>query len=153
MQATGGNIYQICRKQAEITQESAAEMLYIDVKTLSNYENEKSPVPDEVVARMAEIYGIYSLPFYHLKYYSPLGKFLPDYVEPENLGDMGFQAIIAKDEINDTVSRFTGILKDCKHEVPQKKAADFTACMDCFRAIGGKVMSIEAYGRRFKFAE
>ena len=136
-----------------MTQEYASEMLFIDVKTLSNYENDKSPVPDETVARMARLYSIYSLPFYHLKYYSPLGEFLPDYIEPDSLGDMGFQGIIARDEMIDTMEKFTGIIKECKKCIPQEKAGDFTECMNRFKAIGGRVMSIEAYGRRTKFTD
>lgn len=136
-----------------MTQEYAAEHLYCDTKTLSNYENEKSPVPDTTVARMAELYGIYSLPFYHLKYYSPLGKYLPDYMEPAGFGDMAFQGIIARDELIDTIDKFTGILKACKTNIPQEKAEAFNACMDGFRAVSGKIISIEAYGRRVKFVE
>ena len=125
-------------------------MLFIDVKTLSNYENEKSPTPDEIVAKMAELYGIYSLPFYHLKYYSPLGKYLPDYMEPESLSDMAFSGIIARDELIDTIDKFTDIVKNCKTNIPPEKADDFTECMDGFRAVGGKVISIEAYGRKLR---
>ena len=131
-----------------MTQEYAADQLFIDVKTLSNYENGKSPVPDETVAKMAEIYGIYSLPFYHLKYHSPLGKYLPDYKEPNGFGDMAFQGIIARDELVDTIDEFTGIIKECQNIIPLEKADAYTHCMDCFKAVGGKMISIEAYGRR-----
>jgi len=148
MNGKDGNLYQICRKQAGFTQESAAERLFIDVRTLSNYENEKSPVPDEVVAKMAEEYGIPSLPFYHVKYYTPLGKFFPEYIEPQGFGDMAFIGIVARDELSDTVDRFTSIIKECKQAVPTDRAEEYERCMDELKAVGGQIMSIEAYGRR-----
>jgi len=152
MNGKDGNLYQICRKLTGFTQECAAERLDIDVRTLSNYENKRtddeSPVPEKVIARMAEEYGIPSLPFYHVKYYTPLGKFFPDYIEPDGMGDMAFQGIMARDELVKTIDRFTGIAKECKKGIPPEKADEYAECMDWFKSIGGTIMSIEAYGRR-----
>jgi hypothetical protein len=98
---------------------------------------------------MAKVYGTPSLPYYHVKYYTELGEFFPDYIEPNGLGDMGFQGIISHDELVETIEKFTGIIKECRNEeIPPEKIEPYTDCMDCLKTIGGRIVSIEAYGRR-----
>ena len=44
--------YKMCRENADYTQEYAAGALGVAVRTLSDYENDKLPVPDDIVDRM-----------------------------------------------------------------------------------------------------
>lgn len=70
------SIYQIARENAGFTQEKSAEMLNISVESLRLYEYEKRTAPNEIVANMADIYGVRHLPYQHLRN-TPCGDFLP----------------------------------------------------------------------------
>ena len=149
MNKTGGNLYKYCWNFADFTQEYAASKLYIEVRILSDYENGKKHVPNNIVAMMAKLYNIPSLPYYHVKYYTELGEFFPEYIEPNGLGDMAFQGVVSRDDLIDTIDKFTGIIKICKNEeIPPDKLDEYMDCMNCFKVVGGRVLSIEAYGRQ-----
>lgn len=74
------NIYQSARERAGLTQEAAAERLYIAPETLRTYESGRRRPSDEMVAMMAELYGYLPLGYQHLKT-GVLGAQLPDLAE------------------------------------------------------------------------
>ncbi|NLW01214.1 MAG: helix-turn-helix domain-containing protein [Clostridiales bacterium] len=79
MQKQCGNIYKTARKAAGLTQEQAAEMLYISTRSLAEYEAGRTVPPCDVVCRMVEVYGATWLAYMHLKTSSEVGRrFLPD---------------------------------------------------------------------------
>lgn len=79
MQRKYGNIYKNARKAAGMTQEQAAELLYISVRSLAEYEAGRTTPPDDVVCRMVEVYGAKHLAYLHLKQSTEVGRrFLPD---------------------------------------------------------------------------
>lgn len=79
MKRTCGNIYKTARRNAGLTQEQAAEQLYISVRSLAEYEAGRTIPPDDVVCRMVDVYGDKSLAYLHLKQSTEVGrKFLPD---------------------------------------------------------------------------
>ena len=84
------NLYKTCRVSAGFTQEEAAELLAVAPRTLSDYERDQARVPDDTVARMAEVYNAPLIAYYHLRRFSPLGKYLPELQEPQTHGDMAF---------------------------------------------------------------
>ena len=96
------NRYKSCRNNAGFTQEQAAELLHIAVRTLSEYENGGN-VPDEIVAMMADQYRAPVLAWWHLKTTSVLGKFLPEIIAPTTHGDIAFLADSSKDELEKAV--------------------------------------------------
>ena len=55
--------YKTCRKLAGLTQEQASELLCVEVRSLSGYEN-GAKVPDDIVARMADGYNVNSPKLY-----------------------------------------------------------------------------------------
>ena len=72
-------IYQTCRKAAGMTQERAAELLGVAVRTLAAWESGERPVPDLRVADMVDLYGTPYLAIQHLRLYSALGpQVLPE---------------------------------------------------------------------------
>ena len=72
-------IYQTCRRAAGMTQERAAELLGVAVRTLAAWEAGERPVPDLRVADMVDLYGTPYLAIQHLRLYSALGpKVLPE---------------------------------------------------------------------------
>ena len=76
----GGSIYFQCRKEAAkyndrlSSREGASEMLNISVSSLSNYELGLTPVPTDVVVRMADLYGAPELEACYCKNDCPIGK-------------------------------------------------------------------------------
>ncbi len=76
----GGSIYFRCRKEASkyndklCSREGASELLNISVSSLSNYELGLTPVPTDVVVRMADLYGAPELEACYCKNDCPIGK-------------------------------------------------------------------------------
>lgn len=104
--------YKTCRESAGIKQEDAANMLNVSCRTLSDYENGKARVPDDIVDSMAELYRSPLLAWWHLKHNSILGKYLPDVFEPKTEVDMVFQGILAKDKLSPVVDGLKEIMAD-----------------------------------------
>ena len=72
------NVYKSCRIAAGLTQEQAAECLYISVRKLSDYENGHDTPPDDLVERMSVLYDAPKLAWFHVITKNPLGsKILP----------------------------------------------------------------------------
>ena len=140
------NRYKVCRETAGLTQEQAAEVLHVSVRQLSDYENSKQRVPDEMVSSMAEQYNAPLLAWYHLKYNHPLGKFLPDLQEPRTNGDMAFQAILAKDELDPAVDDIKKIVSD--GIVDESEQAAFRECIKRMRDVNGKIFSVVIYAEK-----
>lgn len=73
------NIYKTARRNAGLTQEEAAERLYISTRSLLEYEAGRTIPPDDVVCRMVEVYGAKHLAYLHLKNATEVGRrYLPD---------------------------------------------------------------------------
>ena len=83
------NRYKTSRDIAGFTQEHAAAKLNISVRRLSQFENGKTP-PDDIAAKMAEIYNDGKLISYHMRIAHPeLAKYLPEPFEIKSI----YQAI------------------------------------------------------------
>lgn len=73
------NIYKSARRDAGITQEQAAEQLYVSTRSLAEYEAGRTIPPCDVVCRMVEVYGAKHLAYLHLKQSTEVGcRFLPE---------------------------------------------------------------------------
>lgn len=106
------NYYKTCRDNANLTQEYAAGALGVSVRQLSDYENDKAPVPDDIVDRMCVVYDTKYLALWHLKNKTRLGQYLPDFFEPESVGDMMFSLALAEDGVSDAYAAIKEIYRD-----------------------------------------
>ena len=106
------NYYKMCRENASLTQEYAAGALGVSVRQLSDYENDKAPVPDDVVDRMCTAYDTKYLALWHLKNKTRLGQYLPDFFEPESVGDMMFSLALAEDGVSGAYAAIKQIYRD-----------------------------------------
>ena len=140
------NLYKICRVSAGLTQEQAAELLAIAPRTLSDYERDQARVPDDTVARMAEAYNAPLIAYYHLRRFSPLGKYLPDLQEPQTHGDMAFQAIIARDELGPAVDCIKRLVADGAIDSDEQR--QFSECITALWRVYGKILLVVAYVER-----
>lgn len=137
------NMYKVCRCTAGFTQERAAELLVVAPRTLSDYENGRANVPDDVVAKMAEIYKSPLLAWWHLRETSVLGKYIPDIVMPQTNGDMAFQLIIAEDELKTSVQEIKRII--AAGEIGGVESELFKNNIDILRNINAKLLSVVIY--------
>ena len=64
MKEASRNYYKECRESAKLSQEQAAELLHISVRSLSDYENGKTVPADDIVECMVDIYHTRLLFFY-----------------------------------------------------------------------------------------
>lgn len=72
------NIYKLARKSAELTQEKAAELLNVSLRSLADYEGGKTIPPDDIVCSMAKVYKTDWLGYLHLKTSETGKRYLPD---------------------------------------------------------------------------
>lgn len=132
--------YKTCRESAGIKQEAAAEFLNVSCRTLSDYENGKARVPDDIVDSMAELYRSPLLAWWHLKSNSVLGKYLPDVVVPKTEVDMVFQGILAKDKLSPIVEGIKEIMSDGTIDDLEEDALNDH--IDDMRIVNNKLTSI-----------
>jgi transcriptional regulator with XRE-family HTH domain len=100
MQNDSRNIYQIARKIAGYTQERSAEMLYLSVESVRDYESGKTIPPNGVVCRMVEIYNAQYLAYQHLIYSSEVArKCLPNF----KIEDLQAAMMRLQKEVNDFI--------------------------------------------------
>ena len=101
MKRTCGNIYKTARKAAGLTQEQAAELLHVSVRSLTEYEAGRTIPPDDVVCRMVEVYNTRYLAYLHLKNSTEVGRrFLPEL----HLVDLPMSVLKLQKEVDDVTS-------------------------------------------------
>jgi transcriptional regulator with XRE-family HTH domain len=142
MRKDGDNRYKLSRNNAKFTQEQAAEMLGVAPRTLSDYENERARVPDDVVAAMADVYNCPLLAWWHLKNHSVLGKFLPDVQMPVTNGDAAFQLWQAQ---NSLVPAVKDIMEIMSGELCEDKSNDLKKNMERIEQVRAALASVTLY--------
>jgi len=141
------NGYRICREDAGLTQEQAAEVLHVSTRTLSDYENGHTKTPDEIVSAMTEKYKTPPLVWWHFKYHSVLGKFLPDIQMPQTHGDMAFKAVLAKRDLDPAVEIIAEIMAD--GQIDKHKKDDFREFIRRLKKAKEKILSVIIYAEQF----
>lgn len=131
---------------AGLTQELAAELLHISIRTLSDYENGHTQVADDIVAAMADLYNSPILAWWHLRETSVLGKFLPEIITPQTNGDMAFQVILAQDELAAAVTGIKQIMSD--GEISSGEKVTYRECIELIKNANGKLFSVIAYAKK-----
>ena len=100
MRENSQNIYKNCRKNAGLTQEQAAELIAVGVRTLGGYEIGEAIPPDLVVCKMVEIYDAPYLAYQHLKESTEVGRrYLPEI----NISDLSKSILRFQKEFRDIV--------------------------------------------------
>lgn len=145
MRETCLNYYKVCRENSGLTQMKAAELLEISDRSLSDYENCKTKVPDEIVERMTHIYSSPVLAWWHIKNTSVLGKYLPNIFTPQTNVDMAFQTILAQDELDPAVRSIKKIMSD--GVISDDEKLEFHSSINKINNVAGKLISVVAYAQ------
>lgn len=152
MQYNCRNYYKICRESAGFTQEYAAELLVVSVRSLSDYENGKTAPADEIVDKMVDIYNTKLLGWWHLRNTSKLAKkCLPDIQPPQTNSDIYLQIAFSEDEF----LKMKGLVKEILFgtEITDKELKNFEEVKKLAKDISGKLISISAYELEIKTNE
>ncbi|AHM56384.1 putative prophage lambdaCh01, transcriptional regulator [Peptoclostridium acidaminophilum DSM 3953] len=79
MKAQCKNMYQNARQLAGLTQLMAAEYLNVSVRSLADYETNRTIPPEDIVCAMDKLYNARWLVYMHMKQNTLLGRiYLPD---------------------------------------------------------------------------
>lgn len=112
MPGNGTNIYQKARKEAQMTQEQAAEALYISEKTVKAWERGERVPDNTTVSRMAALYGTPWLALEHaLETAEPLG-ILPEGITLQGLPTAVLRLINKATALADGYRRLMQIAED-----------------------------------------
>lgn len=141
-----GNRYKICRETTGLTQYEASELLHISERSLSDYENDKTKVPEDIVANMADIYKAPLLGWWHLRETSLLGRFLPEFVMPQTNGDMAFQLVLADDQLTPAVDMIKKIMSN--GQIDECEWDDFYKCIEAIKSVNSKLFSAIVYAKQ-----
>jgi len=79
------NIYQAARLAAGITQERAAELICVSVRSIAAYEQGERIPADDIVVKMVEVYDTQFLAYQHLRINMELARGLLPEVKPTTL--------------------------------------------------------------------
>lgn len=149
MKETSRNYYKECRENAKLSQEQAAELLDISIRSLSDYENGKTIPPDDTVEKMVDVYHARLLGWVHLRNTSSLAmKCIPEVQEPRSEADILLQVIFSEDDVLDIKKKMKEILKDGK--ITEDEINDFNEVKKRAKIVAGKLLSIAVYESEFE---
>lgn len=100
------NPYKRARAATRLTQEEAAELLYISSESIKRYEGGRCIPPDDVVARMCEVYDIPWLALEHAQATDTLGVLPELEVKP-----LPMASIVLTNRLRGAADRLGGLLK------------------------------------------
>jgi len=123
MTQSGGNIYGRYRRAAGLTQERAAELLDMPVRTLAHWEAGTYLPPDDKVLRMVDIYQAPTLAIEHLRSRSAMAaQLLPD-VSPLSFPEaaLALLAAVKEFEVGENDLELMKIAADGKVSGEEKK--------------------------------
>ena len=143
------NYYKQCRENANLSQEQAAELLHVSIRSLSDYENGKTIPPDEVVEMMITIYHTKLLGWLHLRNTSSLAmKCIPEVEKIKSEADIFLHIVFSEDGISEIKTKIKEILEDGK--ITPDEQSDFEKIQQQARNMIGRLFSIAAYELNFK---
>jgi len=140
MQKKGRTIYQTARLYADLTQESASELLNISCKSIGTYERGETIPPDEIVIAMVELYNTPWLSYMHLKINNPVGKkYLPD-IQLRELSSSILDLQVEMDNANKVQLGIATMGRD--NIVDRDEAPQWKGYMSNLRTLGGALFSV-----------
>lgn len=107
------NNYQLCREQAELTREAAAEQMeYVSADRIEKIENERSlPHPEEILA-MSKVYKAPDLCNFYCSHQCPIGQeFVPE-VKIKDLSQITLEMLASLNALEKEKNRLIEITVD-----------------------------------------
>lgn len=92
------NIYKLARSNTSLTQREASEKMFISLRSIADYETNKTTPPDDVVCMMVEIYNTTWLAYEHLRKSTMVGK---KYLPKIKYSELAQSVLMFQKEVND----------------------------------------------------
>lgn len=145
MQRECENMYKKARKNAGLTQDEAAERLYISKRSLADYEAGVTVPPDDVVCAMIELYGNRWLGYQHLQAHSEIGRrYLPEIQET----DLAVAVLKLQKEVKDIDHIQADMIEvACDGKVEQHERSKWGFVEKEVREVAGAAMALVFAGR------
>lgn len=140
-----GIIYQAARKAAGYTQEHAAELLSVSVRSLAEYEAGGRIPPNDVVERMVEIYNAQYLAYQHLKATNALAaRIIPD-IKERSLRELALRIYNRKRRIakESSIDRLMEIAED--DYIDEQERPEFEEIVSELRELVRSGLELEVY--------
>lgn len=143
MSENGMNIYATCRRASGMTQERAAELLGVAVRTLAAWESGERIPPDLRVADMVDLYATPVLAIQHLRLHSMLAPALLPEVSEVSLTRAVCQLCTAVRAVSkmDTETRLLSIAADGR--VDELEQEEFSALLAGLQPVVQAVLALQ----------
>lgn len=140
-----GMIYQSARKAAGYTQEHAAELLAVSVRSLAEYESGGRIPPNDAVERMVEVYNAQYLAYQHLKATNALAARIIPAIEERSLMELALRIYnrLRRFAQEGSVDKLLTIAEDGR--IDQAERAEFDAILADLREIVKSGLELEIY--------
>ena len=121
------NIYKAARRAAGFTQEHAAELLGVSVRSLADYETGQRLPPNDVVDRMSTVYNNIPLGIQHVRETNAFMSHVVPAVQPRSLMESAVRLYNRLNRFSSThsVERLLEIAEDGR--IDQEERAEFDA--------------------------
>ena len=139
------NIYKAARRAAGITQERAAELLCISVRSLADYETGQRIPPNDVVEDMVVCYDYQKLAFQHLQATNALAARIIPAIEERSLMELALRIYnrLRRFAQEGSVDRLLSIAEDGR--IDQEERPEFDAILADLREIVRSGLELEVY--------
>ena len=139
------NIYKAARRAAGITQERAAELLCISVRSLADYETGQRIPPGDVIDRMSTIYDNVALGIQHIRATNALAARVVPQLEERSLMELALRIYnrLRRFARDDSVERLLTIAED--GEIDREERPEFDAILADLREIVRSGLELEVY--------
>ena len=136
------NAWKTARESAGLTQEAAAELVDVSVKSISYYESGARHMTPQIAAQLADAYRA---PWLHNLYCKecPIGCHRDLPTEPTDIRDaaIGAQCELRAADIGQRIDRLMEIVRDGKVDTAEMR--DFVSICERFRAIQQELAKFE----------
>ena len=134
------NIYATARVSAGLSQEQAAALLNVSVRSLADYESGKTVPPDDVVCAMIEHYRSLMLAYHHLKCSTEVGRrYLPE-IHESNLAQLVLRLHKEVDDLKLINADMFEIA--CDGQIEEKESSRWNSVKKEVREIAGAALAL-----------
>lgn len=135
-----GRLCATARNKEGLTQETAAELFGVSVRSISDYENGKTAVPDDIVRLMVKHYHASWLGYLYLQQTSDVGKEILPQVEIKELSQSILDLQVKMKKANDIQFEIAEVGAD--NIIDRQEEPVYIKCMDVVKLLIGSAMAL-----------
>jgi transcriptional regulator with XRE-family HTH domain len=128
------------RKRAGYSQEAAAELFGVSARSISDYENSKTLVPDDIAAKMVKVYDAVWLGYLYLSLDSVVGQMVLPPIEVKELSSSLLDLQVRMKKVGDIQLEFAEIGSD--NRIEEKEMPIYEKCITIISSLIGSAFSV-----------